>query len=277
MTLVQRVEIGKAIGSAFLVVGRGILVWIGLAIAFYAVPMFALQSLILAPTVRVSADAGMSLLRSYSWQPAVLTFAYITGILLLYAAVARGTIEALKGKRAWFGDCFSAVMSALLPLLGLSALAWLTAVVLGLMGDLAISGLINVLPLDYVELAIWLALIALNIPFIVIVLRWGLTVPAIVHERRGVLAAMRRSAQLTKGSRWALFGLIVALGAVVTLLELASVFALVLVEGRAGIALDMIVEGVIWTIVATALAVSYAQLREAKEGTPVQDLTEIFS
>jgi hypothetical protein len=141
--------------------------------------MFVLQSLILAPTVRVSAEAGMRLLRSYSWQPAILTLTFVFAILLLYAAVAFGTIETLKGERSSFRDCLSAAMSALRPLLGLAVVAWLAAVVLGLAGDLVISGMIDVLPLDYIELAAWPAFIVLNIPFILMVLSWGVTVPAI--------------------------------------------------------------------------------------------------
>jgi len=41
--------------------------------------------------------------------------------------------------------------------------------------------------------------------------------------------------------------------------------------------LDLVVEGVLWTIVLTALAVGYAALREAREGTPAQDLADVFS
>jgi hypothetical protein len=281
MTLVPRPErgldIGETIGSTFAVAGRNIAAWAALAIVFYAVPMLILQSLILAPTVRVSAEAGMMLLRSYSWEPAVLTFAYVAAILLLYSAVTRGTIATLRGGRASLGDCFAAVVAALPPVLGLSVVAWLAAVGLGFLGDLIISGLIAALPFDYIEAAAWLAFLLLNIPFVIILVRWGVTVPAIVHERRSMLRAMGRSALLTKGSRWALFGLMVVLTMIVTLTQLVGVFAQALVGGTVGTGLGLVVDGVLWAVVATAFAVSYSALREAREGSGVEDLQEVFS
>jgi hypothetical protein len=88
---------------------------------------------------------------------------------------------------------------------------------------------------------------------------------------------MRRSALLTRGSRLPLSGLLIVLAMITTLANLAGAAALVLVGGVAGTALDFAVEGLLWTLTATALAVSYVTLREAKEGTPVQDLADVFS
>jgi hypothetical protein len=83
--------------------------------------------------------------------------------------------------------------------------------------------------------------------------------------------------QLTKGNRWPLLGLLIVLGIIVTLANLVAVAALALVGGVVGAALDFVVEGVLWTILLTGLAVSYAALREAKEGAPVEELAEVFS
>jgi len=58
-----------------------------------------------------------------------------------------------------------------------------------------------------VGLGVMVGLTLLIVPGIILFLRWCVAVPVLVQERQGVLASMGRSAALTQGNRWALFGL----------------------------------------------------------------------
>jgi len=54
--------------------------------------------------------------------------------------------------------------------------------------------------------------LALIVPGVLVQLAWNVAAPVAALEGRGVLASLDRSAKLTRGHRWALFGLLVAFG-----------------------------------------------------------------
>ena len=104
-----------------------------------------------------------------------------------------------------------------------------------------------------------------------------MAIPVLVHERRGVLGSMSRSAALTKGSRWALFGLFAAVVIASFAAQLALGLAAALLGAITGLVVLSFVQALLSTIVSTAAAVSYVELREVKEGANVGELAEIFS
>jgi hypothetical protein len=253
-----RFQIGKVLSDTFAVSGRNVGLWISLALIFSAIPAIVLQFLILRPL-------GGGLTNPEAIDPAALTpdaltaTAWVGGLgglitfvlaLLLQAALIRGTIEDMSGKRPALGDCISTAISVLLPALGLAIL---------------------------VGLGVVIGLVLFIIPGIILFLRWCVAVPVLVQERQGVLASMGRSAVLTQGNRWALLGLFLV---VMILLYIAQIVVL-LVVGLAGgviaVVLGTVVQSVLSTVFSTATAVSYVALREAKEGTSVQELAQIFA
>jgi uncharacterized membrane protein len=106
---------------------------------------------------------------------------------------------------------------------------------------------------------------------------WFVAVAACVVERRGPFAAMGRSKQLTKGYRWRIFGLIL-------LVFFVSIVVSVLIElvlrPAAGTILTFLVT-VAWTAIwgayyAVSAAVSYHDLRVAKEGVDIEQIVAVF-
>ena len=88
---------------------------------------------------------------------------------------------------------------------------------------------------------------------------------------------MRRSNQLTKGHRWRIFGLFLLLILVSTL---ASILINLILRPLGGTILTFIVS-VAWTAIwgayySVSVAVSYHDLRVAKEGIDIEQIASVF-
>lgn len=114
---------------------------------------------------------------------------------------------------------------------------------------------------------------------------WFVASPAAVAEKLGPFAAFSRSAQLTAGRRWGIFGLLFLIGLVllgllafwiIPLFQDGSSEAEAIAQLRwAGIMFVPMV-GVFHLFSGIVEAVSYALLRQDKDGTSYQDLAKIF-
>ena len=130
-----------------------------------------------------------------------------------------------------------------------------------------------------------LASILLIVPGIMLYLRWSVAIPAQVAENTGVFAAMKRSADLTKGRRWSIFGLLLVAFMIILILEMAFIVLVVAPQdGLAkGLASPLFAVGftpalglIITPLFSTGLGVLYAELRASREGADVQALGEVF-
>jgi hypothetical protein len=108
--------------------------------------------------------------------------------------------------------------------------------------------------------------------------------PAAVAEKLGPFDAFQRSAELTRGRRWGIFGLSFLVGLVLVALLFALVFPLLLKENSGALlanwkstAIEVtIVVGVCYMFTGIVAAVSYALLREDKDGVHHDALAKIF-
>lgn len=71
----------------------------------------------------------------------------------------------------------------------------------GRVGTLAVASVIS-------AVGIVVGMVLLVVPGLFLLTRWSMVVPAIVIERKGVLAAFRRSRELVRGNAWRVFGAI---------------------------------------------------------------------
>ncbi|MDB5465792.1 MAG: hypothetical protein JWQ46_554 [Phenylobacterium sp.] len=178
--------------------------------------------------------------------------------LILQAALIYGTVADLNGRPVSVTDGLRTGLRVFLPLLGISIL--------------------------YV-LAVAVGLVLLVVPGVMIAIAWCVAIPVFVIEQTGVFDAFGRSAQLTRGNRWRIFGLFL-IYVIATVIVEAIVGAL---GGAVGVASGGGVIGVFQAVVimplisvasaligATGTAVLYVELRRLKDGVGPEALAAIF-
>jgi MFS family permease len=189
---------------------------------------------------------------------AVILFAYP----LIQAVILHVAIQEMRGRRTSLGDSLTVGLSRFLPVLGTLLCAG-TMVILGLM--------------------------LLIVPGFILGMRFYVAIPACIAEHIGPSASLRRSAELTSGNRWRLFGLallvfliIVIAGAVIGAIIGAILGAIL---GAAGVLkwllpaisiMRFILNGFAVAFGAIIAAVVYHDLRVAKEGIDTDRIAAVF-
>jgi hypothetical protein len=115
------------------------------------------------------------------------------------------------------------------------------------------------------------------LPGIILATMWYVAIPACVLEGMGPFAALSRSASLTRGSRWKVFGLslVIALTIAVPAAILQGVLGFTL--GWTGLVLGNYIGRVLGgAFAAITAAVLYHDLRAAKEGIDVDRIAAVF-
>jgi hypothetical protein len=119
------------------------------------------------------------------------------------------------------------------------------------------------------------AAILLVVPGIIVLCMLYVAVPVCVIEKPGIFASLDRSAKLTKGSRWQIFGLL-------ALVSIVSVVAQIILKVFLGV---FTIWGKLlnfgWLVIATSfgavlVAVVYHDLRMSKEGMDTNNLADVF-
>ncbi len=182
----------------------------------------------------------------------------ILNLLLTFlatGAIAFGTFRAMQGQRFTIGDCLSRGLALLFPVLGVAVLS---------------------------ALAVLLGLVLLIVPGIIVMTLLWVAIPAVVVERPGVIKAMERSAELTKGNRWRVFGIIVILALINAGTNM--IVNVPFVVGGAPTAsmlawnagLSGILAALQTALAAVMATVVYYDLRAAREGIGVADIARVF-
>jgi uncharacterized membrane protein len=255
------IDLGRTLGRAFATIASHPGVTLGIAFLFAALPLAAI-------------DAATKLMPRADFSSVFLGMMVIAvvGALLAFllqfitqGALMRVTVRAAVGERASFADAAATGLKASLPLLALGI----------------VSGV-----------AIMFGMILLLVPGIMLWVRWSVAGPALVAERLGPLEAMGRSADLTDGARWKVFGLQILLLIFAWVLN-ATVSAVMGAVYGGNAAVQAMMQGtslpIVWTL-ASALAGTlvaavgavtsaslYIELREWKEGPMVDRLAEVFA
>jgi hypothetical protein len=102
-------------------------------------------------------------------------------------------------------------------------------------------------------------------------------IPAAVVERPGVFPSLSRSAALTKGHRWQVFGILLLIGVVyiVASFIVPRIFAAIGGPVLAQLA-QWIVTAAYTAFSAVVTAVGYCTLRLAKEGVGIEEIAKVF-
>ncbi|HVP61909.1 MAG TPA: hypothetical protein VMT11_15200 [Myxococcaceae bacterium] len=227
-----------SVGSA---ISRSVSVWGKNLPFFFAVSVLAyLPMLILSPGVPTSANG---------WGLYVLGF--IISVMLSYVVTGLMTysvLEQLRGRSPSAAASISFGLSRAGPLL---AAAIFTGILIG--------G----------------AMLLLVIPGIILAVRWSLVAPVVIAEK-GV-DPRARSAELTAGHRWALFGLLFLMGTAGAIL---GAVARVIVGQPTTFVSQLLgqtlTQALVLSFSAVLYGVIYYQLRSEKEGVDIEQLTAVF-
>ncbi len=252
-------SIGRVFERSFSTIAHNPLVVLGLAFVIGAIPGLLIAYLLVSfglatpqPDVSGGLLAGLATAMLLSMVVSLAIAAVVQG------ALTRATVAESEGQRASFGECLSIGLRFFLPLIGVGII---------------------------VGIGVVLGLILLIVPGVILGMMWSVAGPAVVVERQGVFAALRRSAELTKGARWKILGL--ALVVVVAYWLLSTILGFIgLASDSTSLAgafsvsnlLGSVIVGTLFNaVMGTLQPALYIELRRWKEGTDVETLRDVFA
>ena len=203
------------------------------------------------------------------------------------AMIAYGTFQILSGRSFSFGDAFKHTSRRIIPIVGAVLLMWL-----------AFNILLILIPAVMIPVAgSFLVLLMMPIAYFFAVTTLFVTIPVCTVEPLGSLASVLRSVELTNGYRWKIIGLflvvffVVFFGAIiaaVVMLVLGTILGAILATLVSAGSVGAVVFGVVVYAVPQTVfmlfimaffgvlpAATYSNLRMAKEGIAVADITNV--
>lgn len=247
----QHLDIGRVLNNTFGVIKRNPLIFLGLSFLMVALPQALIQMATGASAVGVDADAMTAMFNSPSMIGAAfggwLLFVILS--VLLQATFIIATVKDLNGQAVNLGECVTQALGKILPLIGLGIL---------------------------MTLGIMLGLVLLVIPGLILALMWIVSSPVMMAEDKGIIDSLKRSAELTKGSkRWILllFVVYMVIASVLGLFMMPFAFA-----GTVGVTIiGLIINTLTGAIQGTGIAAVYVDLRIVKEGGNTDALADVFA
>ena len=247
----QHLDIGRVLNNTFGVIKRNPLMFLGLSFLMVALPQALIQMATGASAAGVDATAMMAMFSSPSMIAAAFGgwLLFIILSVLLQATFIIATVKDLNGQEISLGECVGQAIGKILPLIGLGIL---------------------------MTLGIMLGMILLVIPGLILALMWIVASPVMMAEDKGIIDSLKRSAELTKGSkRWIvlLFVVYMVIAMVLGLFMMPFAFA-----GTAAVTLvGLVINTLTGAIQGTGIAAIYVDLRIAKEGGNTDALADVFA
>jgi hypothetical protein len=168
----------------------------------------------------------------------------------------------MRGRPVSLADCFKVGLRRFFPIIGLAIIIFV---------------------------ALMFAFVLLIVPGLMLAMMWSVATPVCVVEQLGPFRSMGRSRELTKGHRWRIFGLFLSI-VIPALIVGAIVGGVTLYTlGPSGfLTLDAVLAswlgkliGLLWKAAwggffAAVIAVTYHDLRVAKEGLTTEQIASVF-
>lgn len=176
---------------------------------------------------------------------------------VLQASVIYGTAAYLNGREASFVECLGAGVRGCLPLIGLNIVA---------------------------AFALVFGFLLFVVPGVMMAVAWVVAAPALIVERTGVFGAFGRSADLTRGHRWSICGLVliylVASGVVQQVLNsiMGVTFGAATAEAQMlnQLPVNALIGVIASVLTSTGIAAIYYELRSTREGVGPEALAAVF-
>ena len=254
----RRVSIGRVFRRALSALGKSPALIVGLALILGGMPSLALRYIASILIIGGPANAGSaSIYRLLELMLVSMPFSLAVSSLA-HAAMTRATVSAIEGRTDSFGACLETALAVFLPVVAMSIVS---------------------------AIGVGLGLILFVVPGVILYLIWSVALPALVIERIGIFEALRRSAVLTKGAKWQIFG--ISLIFVLTFWGLSLVLktmglAMFDPAQSSGLTTGNVMSGILQT---TAVLIAggtlwpslYLELRWWNEGESVHELAEVFA
>lgn len=242
-----KLDIGSVLGRSFGVIRRNP-ISLGLVTLIYVAFNALTYYLFLGDMMDSAMSGGGVAVTSNVDFATVAIYWVVAGVFsaFLVALVTYGTVQDLRGRPAGFGDWLRHSVNVVLPMI-LLAIVWYVIIAVGM--------------------------ILLIVPGIILMLMLWVVFPVMVMERPGVIGSLRRSAFLTKGNRWRLLGLFLLLAVIMGVLMAATLAVPFAQPGSILGGAVSAVLGIFWLVV---LAVTYHDLRLAREGVDIGRVTAVF-
>lgn len=232
-------DIGSVLGKTFSTLFRNIVPFGILALLVYS------PSLLVQVGAYSSGVVGLEDQTSQAWL--ILLEALLAQVLT--AAVVYGTVQDLSGRGVSLGEIVGHGFATVLPVI---VVAILFTIMIGLGSMLLI------------------------VPGLIVMTVFWVVIPVTVLEQPGILAAFGRSAELTKGCRWKIFGLVLIMIVLMIVLLMVAGLMLAVLGGMALIVGTWFMSALVAAFGAVIVAVGYHDLRFAKEGIDSQQLAAVF-
>ena len=262
MAGVEEFRIGTILSKSWEVFQKNLVPIGGCAVVLLALPTILFLGLVM-PSLLSGGFASSGAV----WKMQLPNLLQMALQLVAMGAITYGAIEALEGRTLAIGDLINRGLSGALPLLGI-----------------VLIFILIMIP----------SVFLLFIPLIILGCMWWVAVPVAIVEKAGVFGALKRSADLTKGVRWQIFGMILiyvavsmVFGAIAMALLLGGGGGFAAVTQRslamltggfsAYVIVSQIISAIIFAFICVVVAVTYAELRRIKEGATIKDIANVFN
>lgn len=239
-----RVRVGALVGRGFSIWFKNFVPATLLALVV-STPLVLLVYFLVPHEVSLDSDEETSLFEFLNF--AIASF---TGIVLS-GALSYTVFQQLRGRKVAFGESLRIGLGRIFPVLGVGILA---------------------------GVCILLGMVACVIPGLILTSALYVAVPTCVVERPGVVAALKRSFELTRNNRWPIFGAYFVQGVFTNLLGMATglVLGALQVQESTLLLVLTLASVVFGSPNAVMQAVTYHDLRTGKEGAEIDELVAVF-
>lgn len=243
----RRTSVGAILSQTFSVFSAGFVKFS--ALGFILLSPILIYSLFFAPpAAQLAAKPGVA--SEVIGRTAIAFAVQMLLYLVIQAAVLYGAVQQLRGRSFAIGESLAIGLKRAIPVLAVS-IAYGIATAVGM--------------------------VLLFVPGMIVLCMCYLAVPVCVIEKPGIFASLGRSAELTKGFRWQIFGIVLLVSIVSSLVSGVLTVVISRIAGPTILALISFVwQGIYVAFAAVLAAVLYHDLRAEKDGVDVEEIAAVF-
>ncbi len=242
-------RVGDVLSRAWTILTNNLLFFIGTSALVYVIMVVTLVVLVLLAIAGGGFSRGGGVGALFVILMIIGVLAVIVVNMIGQATMLFGAFQYLRGAPVRFGESLSRAMSRIGPLIGVTLLT---------------------------AICLMFAFLALIVPAIILFCMWAVVVPVCLVEGSGPTASMSRSAALTKGHRWKIFGIFLILEVMNVIGTQLLKLILTPVSSVLASLVVLVVSVVLGAYAHCVVIMTYHDLRVAKEGIDTTQIASMF-